>query len=125
VELLDSYPDLEDVMLDLLDPVGPTALVTPVDLVPPLIVVRRVGGFDNGITDFGMVTVQTYGATHEVARALAEACRQRVIAAPATQVAGVSIDDSNTNNAPVYADYGSRDIHHYIATYSIEFRRYR
>jgi hypothetical protein len=125
MELLESYPDVEDVMLDLLESVGPTVLATPVNLVPPLIVVRRVGGFDDGITDISVVTVQVYGSTHEEARALAEACRQKVIAAPATAVAGVSIDDTRTNNAPVFADYGQPGVHHYIATYGIEFRRYR
>jgi hypothetical protein len=125
VELLAAFPDAEDIGLELLTDLGTTVLVTPATLVPPLIVVRRVGGYDTYITDRCRLQVQTFGSTHVQARDLAEACRQKVLAAPAADalVAGVSIDRAVTESAPVFVDYGQPSIHRYVATYRLEYRR--
>lgn len=123
MELLPAFPDAEDLMLDLLDPLGTVVLATPVSLVPPLIVVRRVGGFSDRITDFAVIQVETYGSTHEQAAGLAESCRQVIIASPATVAGGTSVDSARTVGAPTFVDYGQPLVHRYIATYNIEFRR--
>lgn len=124
VELLGGFPDGEDIGLDLLAGLAPTVLVTPVELNPPLIVIRRVGGSDDYITDRCRLQVQTFGSTHIQARDLAEACRQKILAAPgAALVAGFVIDRAVTDSAPAYVDYGLPSIHRYIATYRLEFRR--
>jgi hypothetical protein len=124
VELLSAFPDAEDIGLDLLAGLGSTVLVTPATLVPPLIVVRRVGGFDTYITDRCRLQVQTFGSTHVQARDLAEACRQKVLAAPgAALVAGFVIDRAVTDSAPVFVDYGQPAIHRYVATYRLDYRR--
>jgi hypothetical protein len=124
VELLTAFPDAEDIGLDLLASLGPTVLVTPATLVPPLIVVRRVGGFDSYITDRARLQVQCFGSTHVQARDLAEACRQKVLAAPgADLVAGVAVDRAVTESAPTFVDYGQPSIHRYVATYRLEVRR--
>jgi hypothetical protein len=124
VELLAAFPDAEDIGLDLLAGLGTTVLVTPATLTFPLIVVRRVGGYDNYITDRCRLQVQTFGANHVQARDLAEACRQKVLAAPgAGLVAGVSIDRAVTESAPTFVDYGQPSVHRYVATYRLEFRR--
>lgn len=127
MELLAAFPDAEDVGLDLFADLGPTVLVTPATLVPPLIVVRKVGGYDTYVTDRCRLQVQTFGSTHVQARDLAEACRQRVLAAPAgpSLVAGVVIDRTFTDSAPVFVDYGQPSIHRFVATYRLEFRRTR
>lgn len=124
MELLAAFPDAEDIGLDLLAGLGPTVLVTPVTLVPPLIVVRRVGGYDTYITDRCRLQVQAFGSTHVQARDLAEACRQKVLAAPgAALVAGFVIDRAVTDSAPTFVDYGQPSIHRYVATYRLEYRR--
>jgi hypothetical protein len=125
VELLTAFPDAEDVGLALFESLADTVLQTPADLVPPLIVVRRVGGVDDRITDYARVQVHTFGATHAVARNLAEGCRQAALAAPATEVAGAHIDRVVTESAPAYADYGVPTLHRYVATYRFEYRRPR
>lgn len=124
MELLTAFPDAEDIGLDLLADLAPTVLVTPVTLVPPLIMVRRVGGFDTYITDQCRLQVHTFGSSHGQARDLAEACRQTVLAAPgATLAAGFVIDRAVTDSAPLYVDYGQATIHRYVATYRLDFRR--
>lgn len=125
MELLPSWPDVEDIGLALFVPVGPTVLVTPATITPPLVVVRRVGGFDDKITDQALLQVQTFGGSHAQGRALAEQCRQRVFAAVATEAAGVSIDRVSTESAPQFVDYGDLKLHRYVAVYGIEFRRIR
>lgn len=124
MELLAAFPDAEDIGLDLLASLGPTVLVTPATLVPPLIVVRRVGGYDTYITDRCRLQVQCFGSTHVQARDLAEACRQKVLASPgAALVAGFIIDRATTDSAPVFVDYEQPSIHRYVATYRLEYRR--
>lgn len=125
MELLSSFTDIEDVVLVLLEAAGPTVLVTPTTITAPLIVVRRVGGFDNGITDVARIRVQTFGSSHSTASALAEACRQLILASPATHVGGVNIDRAIVESAPVYVDYGQPPLQRYIATYRLEVRRPR
>lgn len=125
MELLAAFPDAEDIGLELLADLAPTYLATPATLAPPLIVVRRVGGYDDKITDQSRLQVQTFGSNHVQARNLAEACRQKILASPATKVAGVSIDQAFTDAAPAYVDYGQPAIHRYVATYRLEFRRIR
>lgn len=125
MELLTAFPDAEDVGLELLATAGDVRLATPVDLVPPIIVVRKVGGTDDGITDRPRLEVQVYESSRVAARDLAEQCRQIVLAAPATQVAGVSIDKTATETSPTFVDYGIRTVHRYIATYRLEYRRPR
>lgn len=124
MELLAAFPDAEDIGLDLFGSLATTVLVTPSTLLPPLIVVRRVGGYDTYITDQCRLQVQTFGSTHAQARDLAETCRQKVLAAPgAALVAGVIIDRTVTESAPVFVDYGQPAIHRYVATYRVEYRR--
>ena len=125
MELLAAFPDAEDLGLALLEPLAPTALATPVDLRPPLVVVRRIGGGDNKITDQPRLQVQAYGSTRVQARDLAELCRQTILASPATKVAGVNIDRAVTESGPAFVDYGQPGIHRYIATYRLEYRRPR
>ncbi len=124
-ELLDGFPDAEDIALALLEPAGPTSLVVPETITPPLIVVRRTGGADDLFTDSPRLQVDVFGGTHHQAAALAEACRQLVLAAPATGVAGTSIDQTWTESAPSYLDYGDRSVHRYVATYRLAYRRAR
>jgi hypothetical protein len=125
VELLSGYPDAEDIGLALFASAGSTVLATPVLIVPPLIVVRRVGGGDDGLTDRPRLQVQTFGASRATARDLAEECRQLVTAAAATAVAGALIDRTGTESSPVYLDYGDPAVHRYLAIYRLEYRRSR
>lgn len=125
MELLDGFPDVELLALDLLAPAAPTALATPGTITPPLIVVRRIGGGDTYITDVPRLQVTTFGATRGATAALAEACRQLILASPATGGGAESIDRAWTESAPVYHDYGDQTVQCYVATYRIALRRAR
>jgi hypothetical protein len=125
VELLGSFPNAEEVALALLETAAPTVLVIPEDLVPPLIVVRRVGGADDRITDQPRIQVQTFGANYAQAADLAEQSRQLILASPARAVAGATIDQAFTDTAPAYVDYGQPSVFRFVATYRLEFRRPR
>lgn len=126
MELLAAWADAEDIGLELLEEAGaPVVLATPVELNPPLTVVRCVGGTDDRITNVARLQIQSYGRTRVEARDLAELSRQVVLASGATSVAGTSIDRARTEQAPSFVDYGQPGIHRYIATYRIEYRRPR
>lgn len=124
MELLTAWTDAEDIGLELLAAAGaPTVLFTPVDLVPPLTVVRCIGGTDDRVTNIARIQVQSYGSTRVQARDLAENSRQIVLAAAATSVAGTSLDQTRTEQSPSFVDYGQPGIHRYIAVYRLEYRR--
>lgn len=125
MELLEAWADAEEIGLELFETVSATALATPVDLQPPLTVVRCITSSNDWITTRPRLQVQTYGGTHAQARDMAEQGRQLVLASPNTVVAGASIDYASVEQAPVYVDYGHPDIHRYIATYRFEYRRPR
>lgn len=125
MELLTAWSDAEDVGLALLDPLGPAVLQVPVNLEPPLTVLRCVGGWDDKITFAARLQVQSYGVTRVQARDLAELTRQTILACPAEPVAGISVDFAATEQAPSFVDYGQPGIHRYIGTYRIEYRRPR
>lgn len=125
MELLPAYPDAEDVALELLEAAGPTRLATPSTLTFPLIIVRRVGGFDDRITDMHTIQVECFGSSRRHAADLAERCRQLILAAPASEVAGASIDNAWTEAAPTFAAYDDRNTQRYVGTYRIAMRRAR
>lgn len=125
MELLDAFPDIEDFAMELLEPAGPTVLATPEVITPPLIVIRRIGGFDDVITDSPRIQVDVFGATRRQAADLAEQCRQLILASPATGVGHASIDQAWTETAPTFAAYDDRNSQRYIATYGLALRRPR
>jgi hypothetical protein len=125
MEVLSPFADVEDMVLDILSPAGPTVLAIPSQITAPLIVVRRVGGSDDGITDVARIRVQTFANTHVDSYGLAEQCRQLIMASPATGVGDVTIDRAVTDTAPAYVDYGQPPLQRYVATYRLELRRAR
>lgn len=125
MEQLSAFPDIEDLAMELLEPAGTTVLATPEVITPPLIVIRRIGGFDDLITDIPRIQVDTFGANRRQAADLAEQCRQLILASPATGVGHASIDQAWTESAPVFVAYDDRNTQRYVATYSLALRRVR
>lgn len=124
MELLPGFADIEDIALVLLAPVGTTVLATPEIITPPLVVIRRIGGADDTITDTAWIQVDTFGATRRTAADMAEQCRQLILAAPATGFGHASIDQTWTESAPSFVSY-DRNSQRYVATYRIALRRPR
>lgn len=125
MELLPAFPDIEDIGLELLEPVGATVLATPEIITPPLVVVRRTGGADDVITDVPRLQVDCFGANRRQAADMAEQCRQIILAAPATGIGAASIDQTWTESGPIFVDYGDRNTQRYVATYRLALRRSR
>lgn len=66
------FPDVEDVLMDLLDPrITATVVATGAELAPPMLQVERVGGGDDGITDRARVRIGAIGKTRPETWALA------------------------------------------------------
>jgi len=66
------FPDIELVLIDLLDPAFTAAVTaTGAELTPPMVQVERVGGADDGITDRPRVRLRAIGATRSLAWRLA------------------------------------------------------
>ena len=125
MELLDRFPDIEDLLLSILESAGPTALATPKEIAPPLIVVRRIGGDNDLITDYPRMQIDCFGVNRRTAADLAEACRQIILAAPGTGLGHASIDQSWTESAPSFVAYGDPRSQRYVATYGLALRRAR
>lgn len=125
---LDPFPDVEVVLVAMLTDLAPTGTRTPEDLgagTPRFISVVRAGGGDDGITDRPVVAVTTFGTDRQDSWELTRAVQQRVLAAPATQVAGVLIDKTSTFTGPIEVPDQNTDVRVVPTYYQIEYRRPR
>lgn len=124
--VLPPFPDAETVLLALLEPLAPTVTATPADLVAPLIRVQRVGGSDDGITDYPRMEIACYGKDRAQAWQLAEQCRQLILGSVRTRVGGVLIDNARTDNPPTQVPYATtEDIRRVLGYYRLAWRRAR
>ncbi|GJF06600.1 phage tail termination protein [Pseudonocardia sp. D17] len=124
-EVLAPFPDVEVVLLELLEPVASTCTATPPTITPPLIRVVRTGGSDDGITDSPVVEVTCIGADRQASWALSEQCRQVILASPNTVVAGVLIDYAATFTPPQQIPDPDLDKRSVTSNYELAFRRPR
>jgi hypothetical protein len=125
MELLSAFPDIEDYALALLAPVGTTVLATPATITPPLVVIRRIGGSDDLITDTPRIQVDCFGGTRRQTADMAERCRQLILAAPATGIGTARIDQAQTVSAPTFLAYDDQHTQRTTATYHLSLRRPR
>ncbi len=121
---LAAFPDAETVVMALLEPVTPTVTATPAELTGESIRVQRVGGSDDGITDYPRMEIACYGPDRATAWRITEACRRAVLASIRTKVANVLIDDARTDNPPTQVPYAtSEDVRRVLAYYRFTWRR--
>lgn len=82
------YPDANTVLMSMLGDIAPTVLRVPNDFVPPLIVVKRVGGQPDveDTTDQPIMLIAVYGATYSAAVNLMAAVQTRILSSPLTAV---------------------------------------
>ena len=128
--VLAPFPDVELVMLDLLRPVAPTVTATDANIVPPVVVVQRVGGTDDGVTDRPIVQVTCLAATRQAAWAMARQVQQVVLAAGGTAVSGtyvtnVFIDSTRTVTPPDQLPDRNVNLRPVSAQYRLGLRRPR
>ena len=123
---LDVFPDVEHMVMALLEDLAETGLRTPDEFTDSFIKVQRVPG-DAGdlVTDVATVELQCFGLSHMTGSTLARTAHQKMLAAPATNLDGACIDRVVPESGPYYVDYGDPRIHRYVARYRVEFRRPR
>jgi len=129
--VLAPYPDAELVMMDLLKPVaapGTTVTHTDENLVPPYILVQRIGGPDDGVTDHAIIQISTFGSTRPQAWSLYRDVQQVILAACGTAVSGdfvtdVLIDYTETISSGKQIPYPNPDIRFIVAEYRVDLRR--
>jgi hypothetical protein len=133
-DLLADFPDVELLGPTLLAELGaPVGTKTPAwlgapeepDAVPDYVRFLRVGGADDGVTDYPIVEVTTYAATRARSQALTSAARRRILAAAATVVDGVLLDRTGTYAGPLENPDQNPDVRAVRTSYVIEYRRPR
>lgn len=124
-QLLPGFPDVEEAVTALLDPVAPSVTSTPASFTPPMVQVQRVGGEDDGITDWPVVQVTCYGGTRAAAWQMAEDCRQRILASQGEVPAGILIDFARTVTPSQQIPDPRADLRVVTATYRLGLRRPR
>lgn len=130
MENLGPYPDAENVVIGILEPLvtTPTAQVVTAageDMVLPTIQVQRTGGSDDRITDYPTVQVKVFAADRPSAWALAEQARQAILAARRTVAGGALIDDTDTVTPAVQLPDEGDDVRTVMAVYRLAMRRPR
>lgn len=131
MELQESFPDAELVVMTLLEPLAPDRVVTstPADLEEnpePTIRVQRIGGTDDGVTDRPRIEVACFAATRGAAQQLQQQCQRLVLAAGCTEVDGVLVDRAFTDTGPIQPPrYPNPDVRWVPAIYRFEWRRPR
>lgn len=120
---LAPYTDAEAVVLSLLAELAPTVTQLPDDITHPVIQVQRVGGVDDGHTDFPRIEVQVFAPTRREAWALSLRAQQVVLAAARTVVDGALIDGAETVTPAQQVPYGNPDTRRVLATYELALRR--
>lgn len=104
---------------------GSTRLTHPLEF--PAVMVRRIGGLDDGFVDRARVDVVVIDSTEESAETLAEGIRSFLLDTRPIRGAGLLLDGATTEVAPYRVPYGDSqnpDISEYLATYVIESRRF-
>lgn len=124
---LGAFPDAETVVMALLEPVAPTVTATPAKWDGEIIRVQRVGGSDDGITDYPRMEIACYGPDRVTAWRLAERCRQLILASIRHVVdtaAGLLIDNARTDKPPTQIPYSTtEDVRRVMAYYRFAWRR--
>lgn len=134
--LLPTFADAEYVALLVLDALTynsapvPTATTAPPNFTTPMVLVRRIGGEDDGFTDFPRIQVDVFGPDRGASFTIAEQARQLLLSAERTQWpledGRTALIDHVLTSSPFeeVAD-DNQDLRHLVGTYDISMRRPR
>lgn len=125
---LPAFADAEEVATALLTPAGNVIKGTPPNLTPPVIVVKRIGGHCDYVTDYPEIQVRCLGATRPASMALQILCQRIIENSFATEVTlpdgtVVLIDGTQTLTSGHPMPYENVDIREVAAIYQIKMRR--
>lgn len=125
---LPAFADAEEVVYALLSPLGTVVKGTPAAIVTPVIMVRRIGGHSDYVTDFPQVHVSAIGDTRPQSVALQLRCQQRIENSFAVEVSladnsVVLIDGTSTLTSGHIEAYENVDLREVSAVYELRMRR--
>lgn len=123
--LLPGWPDAEAAVLAVVNPAVTVnaGTVTPADFTGklPFALVQRIGGADDGVTDYPVIAVTVFGSSRASAWAVAESCRQHILASPGGP--GVLIDSAETVTPSQQVPDPNTNLRVVTATYRLGLRR--
>lgn len=125
---LPPFADAEEVAYALLNSVGTVVKGTSTNIVTPVILVRRIGGHSDYVTDFPEIHVSTIGDTRPQSVQLQLLCQQKIENAFATEVtlpdgSVVLIDGTSTLTSGHIELYENVDLREISGVYQFRMRR--
>lgn len=125
---LPAFADAEEVAYSLLSTVTTVVKGTPPQITPPLVVVKRIGGHSDYITDFPQILVRAIGSTRPASMLLQLQCQRTVENSFATEVtlgdnSVVLIDGTVTLTSGHMEAYENVDVREVAAVYELRMRR--
>ena len=123
--VLPAFPDVEVVLVGGLTQPG-RRVMTMTDegetFETDAVVIERIGGTDDGITDRPDVEISCYSRSRAAAQALTEAVRQEILAMGGTKVGGVLIDKAQGIDSPKPIIDPVRNVRRIVTRYRLAFR---
>jgi hypothetical protein len=125
---LPSFADAEEVIYSLLSTLGTVVKGTPVNLVTPVYIIRRIGGHSDYITDYAHIQVTAVGDTRPGSAAMQLAAQRTIENSFATEVtladnSVVLIDGTTTLTSGYIQPYENIDLREVVGIYEIRMRR--
>lgn len=125
---LPPFADSEEVAYALLSSVGTVVKGTPANIVTPVIIVRRIGGHSDYVSDFPQMHVSTIGDTRPQSVQLQLLCQQKIENSFATEVtlpdnSVVLIDGTMTLTSGHIEAYENVDLREVSGVYQFILRR--
>lgn len=118
-----SYPNVEDVLCDLLEPIAYTDTWRDPDKGVPFIFVRRVGGREDGFIDRPIVRVEVEADDYVQARDLSKVVRETILRSGCTEVNGILIDTVDEVVANQQTPAFNPEDNNVTSTYVLSFRK--
>lgn len=129
-----GFPDAEDVLAELLEPIAPVYTATPAFSVDnpteyvqevPFIVVQKFDGASNAQAweDISVVEVACFGSTRAASKEINNAVRAKLAGAAAVQTAAGFIDQITESTSPNQIPYGQEDVRRVISNWAITARQ--
>jgi hypothetical protein len=119
------YPEFDEVMRALLGDIAPVVTFVDDNTPTPYILVSRVGGAEDGITDNPLIDVEYVADTRDESKALKTQGQDRIRYAGNTSPGGFLIDTADEKNGALYIPPYRRDHRGATATVKLSYRRPR
>lgn len=125
---LPAFADAEEVAYSLLSTIGTVVKGTPVTFVPPVYIIRRIGGHSDYITDFAHIQVTAIGDKRPESVTMQLLAQKTIENSFATEVtladnSVVLIDGTTVLTAGYIQPYENIDLREVVGIYEIRMRR--